>query len=412
MSPLLSTADLPPSPSASTGDRTHRGPLPESSCAAVKVSTYDMCALDLSNSTLPVETDTFVPVHKEKYTDKSSQTEIEIRSCGVQWEDPLKPLHEEHSYGAPPLKVCAGTQTLPTTLSEERSEPVCNFYTGLSCDGFWKLVMTVSALVCNKCSMTISDQVLLTLMRLRLGLLNFDLAVRFSVSVSQAGKVFRETLGVPHNIMSKVVVWLPPETIRATLPQQFAESGYSNTACIVDCTEAQMQRPKRLYARGQTYSRYKGGNTVKFLVAIAPSGFIMFVSGAYGGRASDKFIVENCDFVDYLSEGQEVMADRGFMLTTAMKEKNVTLNVPAFSRGKPQFSEDEATVSRRISRLRIHVERAINRIKLYRILKHSLPIHHKKLMNSIVLVCAGLCNLKGPLIVPNKEAEKVVTDKR
>lgn len=105
------------------------------------------------------------------------------------------------------------------------------------------------------------------------------------------------------------------------------------------------------------------------------------------------------------------MADRGFMLTTAMKEKNVKLNVPAFSRGKPQFSEAEATLSRGIPRLRIHVERAINRIKLYRILKHSLPIHHKKLMNSIVLVCAGLCNLKGPLIAPNKEAAEVVTDK-
>lgn len=410
MSFLPSKAALTPPPSASIRDRTQHGPLPESSRAMVEVSTYDICALDVSISTLSVETDSSVPVHNEKYTDKSSQTELEVQSCGVQWEDPLKPLHEEHLYGAPPLTMCAGTQTMPTTLSEEISEPVCNFYTGLSCDGFWKLVMTVSALVCNNRSMTISDQVLLTLMRLRLGLLYFDLAVRFSVSVSHAGKVFRETLGVLHKIMSKVVVWLPPETIRATLPQQFAESGYSNTACIIDCTETQMQRPKRLYARGQSYSRYKGGNTVKFLVAIAPSGFFMFVSGAYGGRASDKFIVEDSHFVDYLLENQEVMADRGFMITTAMKEKNVKLNVPAFSRGKPQFSEAEATASRRISRLRIHVERAINRIKLYRILKHSLPIHHKKLMNSIILVCAGLCNLKGPLIAAKKDEEEVIND--
>lgn len=410
MSPLPSTLALPPSPSASTGDGTEPHPLPDSTCETVEAATSEMSALNVSTHMLSVETNTAVPEHTERYSDQSCQTEPNVRSCGVQWEDPLKALREEHLYSALPLSVCAGTQTMPTTLSEEMSEPVCNFYTGLSCDGFWKLVMTVTALVCNNRSMSISDQVLLTLMRLRLGLLYFDLAVRFSISVSQAGKVFREMLGILHNIMSKVVVWLPPETIRATLPQQFADSGYANTICIVDCTEAQMQRPKRLYARGQTYSRYKGGNTVKFLVAIAPSGFIMFISGAYGGRASDKFIVEDSHFADYLSENQEVMADRGFTLTTAMKEKNVKLNVPAFSRGKPQFSEAEATVSRRISRLRIHVERAINRIKLYRILKHSLPIHHKKLMNTIVLVCAGLCNLKGPLIAPKKDEEEVVAD--
>lgn len=235
-----------------------------------------------------------------------------------------------------------------------------------------------------------SDQVLLTLMRLRLGLPYFDLAIRFGTSVAQAGKVVRVMLGILNSAISRVVVRLPVETILATTPKQFASSGYANTTCITDCTEVQLQRPKKIYPSGQTYSHYNSCNIKKFLVAVAPSGFIMFISNACGGRASHKFIVDDSGFVDYLFQGQEVIAGRGFALTNSMKVKGVKLNVPA----RYLFSEEEATVPRRISRLRIHVERAINRIKVYRILKAALPIHRKKLINSIILLCAGLCNLK------------------
>lgn len=94
------------------------------------------------------------------------------------------------------------------------------------------------------------------------------------------------------------------------------------------------------------------------------------------------------------------MADRGFALTNSMKDRGIKLNVPAFSRGRNQFSEEERTLSRRLSRLRIHVECAIHRVKVYRTLNCALPIHRKNLMNSIILVCAGLRNLKAPLSGP------------
>lgn len=70
--------------------------------------------------------------------------------------------------------------------------------------------------------------------------------------------------------------------------------------------------------------------------------------------------------------------------------------------GKTQLSEEEVTRTRRIASVRIHVERAINRIKTYRILKHAVAIKSRKHINAIVFVCAGLCNLKGPLIKKNE----------
>ncbi|CAN8017492.1 unnamed protein product, partial [Ixodes persulcatus] len=115
-------------------------------------------------------------------------------------------------------------------------------------------------------------------------------------------------------------------------------------------------------ARAQTFSAYKASNTAKFLTVIAPNGLIMFVSNVYGGRASDKTIVRNCGVEDHLLPGDEIMADRGFTLDTHLEIQGIGLNMPAFTRGKQQLTEEEVTKTRRIASVRIHVERAINRI--------------------------------------------------
>ncbi|KAG0444057.1 hypothetical protein HPB47_014232, partial [Ixodes persulcatus] len=93
-----------------------------------------------------------------------------------------------------------------------------------------------------------------------------------------------------------------------------------------------LQRPKKLMARAQTYSSYKAANTVKFLTVIAPNGLIMFVSDAYGGRASDKYIVRNSGVEDYLQKGDEIMADRGFSLEAHLEARGIKMNVPAFTK--------------------------------------------------------------------------------
>ena len=37
-----------------------------------------------------------------------------------------------------------------------------------------------------------------------------------------------------------------------------------------------------------------------------------FISKAWGGRASDKFITEHCGFLDHILPGDVILADRGF----------------------------------------------------------------------------------------------------
>lgn len=179
----------------------------------------------------------------------------------------------------------------------------------------------------------LEDQLLLTLMRLRLGLLYGDLARRFDICVSRICAIFRKMLAILKNIMQYVVIWLPRERIQSTMPASFVENGFGKTTCIFDCAEVNLQRPRKLMARAQTYSAYKAASTVKFLTVIAPNGQLMFVSDAYGGRASDKHIVRTCGVEDYLQKGDEIMADRGFALEAHLEARGIKMNVPAFTRG-------------------------------------------------------------------------------
>ena len=122
-----------------------------------------------------------------------------------------------------------------------------------------------------------------------------------------------------------------------------------------------------------TYNTYKSHNTAKGLVAIAPNGALTFISDLYGGHCSDKIIVEDCGILQLLEEGDSVMADRGFEIQDLLAPRKVYLNIPPFMRSKDQLNPDEEDETREIASVRIHVERAIERVKNCNILKQILP---------------------------------------
>ncbi|RUA07032.1 MAG: hypothetical protein DSY43_00690 [Gammaproteobacteria bacterium] len=68
--------------------------------------------------------------------------------------------------------------------------------------------------------------------------------------------------------------------------------------------------------------------------------------------------------------------------------------------GGKQLSRKKVTTTRRIACVRIHVERAIERLKNFRILQGNMPLTLLKQADSILLVCASLCNLLPPLVRP------------
>ena len=77
--------------------------------------------------------------------------------------------------------------------------------------------------------------------------------------------------------------------------------------------------------------------------------------------------------------------------------KFCTLSVPLGARVNVQMTTTECKTNKNVANLRIHVERDINRIKGFRILKSILPITILHNINDIVKTRAALCNSK-PLL--------------
>lgn len=340
------------------------------------------------------------PSPMQSNVDDHGCTSKNFASVGTQWEDHI---FEEHCYIKRQHSVTYVNQSTqcdtckPLTLMNDSES---NLYTGLPLQTFHTLVAVLRPHANVAYQAEVEQQILLTLMKLKLNLLIEDLAIRFYISVSQVSRIISFWIDTMAVVLKDLIPWLPKETIRATTPEAFKQH-YDNVTCILDCSESEIQKPKNLDSRSESYSHYYACNTIKYLVAIAPCGLVMFISAAYGGRCSDKFITCDSGILENLKPGDEVMVDRGFLIRDLLYERQVNLIIPHFA-NQTQLTEEKVTCSRRIANVRIHVERAIRRLKVYKVLSQTLPITLMPKIDKILRICAALVNLHGDLI---REAE-------
>ena len=250
------------------------------------------------------------------------------------------------------------------------------------------------------------NQLFLTLIKLRLGLRERDLAYRFGISTSIVSKYFITWICFLYCHLREVE-WMPTvEQVKACLPHSFKEK-YCDTYAIIDGTEVFMETPSDLQMQSSTWSNYKHHNTAKFLVGCTPNGAVCFVSPLYVGSISDVELTRFSGFVDKLQgkPGVSIMADRGFTVKDQLAAVGATLNIPPFMQGRKQLPADDVFRGRQIASLRIHVERVIGRIKNYSILKNTLPITMARIANQIVAVCAWLVNFQPVLIPPPPDSD-------
>ena len=111
---------------------------------------------------------------------------------------------------------------------------------------------------------------------------------------------------------------------------------------------------------------------------------------------SDKVITDQSGIINHLQAGDLILADKGFLIHDILP-KNVFLNLPAFLSGKTQFTKRGAIFFRKITGCRIHIERAIERLRNYKILDYANTAL-RPFFNKIVQVCAVLVNFQSPII--------------
>lgn len=281
----------------------------------------------------------------------------------------------------------------------KESDSLVNFFTGLATVQFFSWVVARvrgKVALCHH-RLSVQDHVLIVLMKLRLGLMNKDIAYRFNLQDSVVSAIYRQWLPVIGNNLQNLITWPSRANIRKNLPQSF-RSKFRDAVCTIDCSEVFIERPSSLTARAKTWSNYKHHNTIKYLIGISPAGAVSFLSVGFGGRASDKHITIKSGFINKLFPGDCVLADRGFLVQREINEVGATLKMPSFTKGKKQLSAKEVDESRQLARVRIHVERVIGRIKKFRILQGVIPITQADLLNSAMVTICAIVNLNNSIV--------------
>ena len=203
-----------------------------------------------------------------------------------------------------------------------------------------------------------NNQFFLFLCKVKVGLFERDVAYRFNISIISWVNFLYLRLG-------SLSIWPSKETIIEKMPESF-KSKYKETRVIIDCTELKVEMSSSLMLKSQTYSNYKTANTLKGLTGISPSGSITFISQLYTGSISDREITERCGILRMpFQAGDCLMADKGFDIQDLLDPIGVKLNIPPFLHMQDQMPANDVLQTQQIAAERIHVERAINKIKKF-----------------------------------------------
>lgn len=247
-----------------------------------------------------------------------------------------------------------------------------------------------------KRKLVLCDEFFLTLCRLHAGLLEQDLSDRFAISIATVSRIFLAWLNLLYVVLGSVSIWPSRIAINHFMPLKMKKS-FPNVRVIIDCTEIYTQKPASLLINSQMYSSYKSHTTFKVLVGIAPHGPFTFISSLFSGSISDVELTKVSGLVDLLEPGDAVMADKGFTIGKLLGEHQVQLIIPHFLSSRGQFSTVEVVENDAITSCRVHVERAIRRVKENRILQGIVPLSMIGSINQIWTVCCLLSNFRAPL---------------
>ena len=304
----------------------------------------------------------------EKSKDRGAEAELRKR---------VKELESENEYLKEGIQRSADKVTANFSVENVKSDPKAfKFYTGLPDYETFKIIFDSFGPALNnliyhgtqnnlnnadspgyqkrgpKRIFTAEQEFFLVLVRLRLGLLEEDIAFRTGISTSHFSRIWITWLDFLHSKFRTYPIWPSKAAVIRMMPKCFKEV-YPTTRVIIDCTEIYVEKPSSVRSQAATYSNYKHFNIAKRLIGITAAGSVSFVSNLFTGRTSDKVATRECGIYEFLESGDSIMADKGFDIEDDLPS-NVSLNIPPFLRGKQHLTIKEETETRKIAAVRIH----------------------------------------------------------
>ena len=219
----------------------------------------------------------------------------------------------------------------------------------------------------------------------------------YGISQATVSRIVITWLNVLYLRFKGIPLWPLREMIDKYMPEQFKEK-YPSTRVVIDCTEIKCQMPTSLLLNSEFFSTYKNHTTLKALVGITLGGAFCFISQLYTGHISDKEIVRHSGFLDQQFDNDDsVKADKGFTIEDLLPP-GIKLNIPPFLGSQGQMSPEDVVTTQTVASLRVHVERAINKVKNFHIWDNVLLLNLFGIVNQMWTVCCILCNMQKPII--------------
>ena len=235
-----------------------------------------------------------------------------------------------------------------------------------------------------------TNQLLLTIIWLRLYPTNEVLGYLFGVSDSTASRILSRLLPLLEAAGKDTMRMPDPgRKRRKTLDTLLEET--PELAVIVDSFEQRVQRSKERTEADAHYSGKKKQHTLKSQIAVnEESGEICDVSDSVLGPTADITLLKESRLLERLPEGVGAIGDLAYVGIAEAHPKHLGATPRRKPRGKDRPRED-VCFNRAFSRRRIKVEHTIGRMRRYQCLSQS-DRHHRQNHTPRVRAVAGLVN--------------------
>ncbi|XP_016388965.1 uncharacterized protein LOC107724507 [Sinocyclocheilus rhinocerous] len=278
---------------------------------------------------------------EEDKTEDDVEEEISLTSVN-QMGSPVKNIPPDFQFSLGALKkenmeLRESIEKMSLTEASFRNDPEkVRFYTGLPNYFVFETVMLLLMPHMKgdkNAKLSKFQQLLLTLMRLRLDLKNQDLAYRFGVKVATVTRIVHRIINIMFTTLVPTAVFWPSRAeLRKNLPAAL-RCTYPDCAVIIDCFRVSLEKAlsvdvnQEVASTALTVSAHATVNELKYVIGVAPQGVVMFVSRGSPGHVSDKNLVESSGLLCKILHGDVVLAEHDFDIEDLVGARKAELKI-------------------------------------------------------------------------------------
>lgn len=299
-------------------------------------------------------------VEKEISLTSVEQMGSPVKNIPPDYESSLEALKKEN------MELRESLEKMSLTEASFRNDPEkVRFYTGLPNYFVFETVMLLLMPHMKgdkNAKLSKFQQLLLTLMRLRLDLKNQDLAYRFGVKVATVTRTVHRIINVMFTTLVPTAVFWPSRAeLRKNLPAAL-RCTYPDCAVIIDCFRVSLEKAlnvdvnQEVASTALTVPAQATVNELKYVIGVAPQGVVTFVSRGSPGHVSDKNLVESSGLLCKLLPGDVVLAEHDFDIEGLVAARKAELKITSSGQDGENFSlvgtlSDKASVHKHVGKV-------------------------------------------------------------